>query len=98
MNNNVTFIQSPREVLDYTFDFTSWLNSLSIIEQVQTEVVPSTNPNADMEIAFVEFDSTKVRVIVKGGGVGTKNKIRCTITTSTGLVKESHIFVTVQDN
>lgn len=93
MNNNTIFIQSPREILDYTFDFTDWLNGTSNI----SDSIITVDPNTDLVVS--KTNTTKfVRIIVSGGVAGTKYKIRCKILTDTSLAKEAVITIHVKDN
>ena len=101
MNYNVAFIQSPRERLDYTFDFTDWLqgqvtldaDSVYVTDYVDVTVSPSNELNIDA----VEAEQKRVKVFLSGGILNKTYKIRCLITTTTNILKEAVITVTIKD-
>lgn len=90
--DNTSFIQSPREVLDYTFDFTDWLDGKTTI--ASAVVTPGTG----ITVASQSNTTTAVRIVVSGGTVNTKYKIKCKVTTANGLQKESVMTIQIKEN
>lgn len=101
MNYNVAFIQSPRERLDYTFDFTDWLQGQSNLDAdsvyVSDFVDVTVSPANELNIDAVDVEQKRVKVVLSGGTLNTTYKIRCLITTTTNILKEAVITVTVKD-
>lgn len=101
MNYNVAFIQSPRERLDYTFDFTDWLQGQSSLDAdsvyVSDFVDVTIAPENELNIDAVTIEQKTVKVFLSGGLVDKTYKVRCLITTTTNVLKESVITVTIKD-
>ena len=88
-----TFIQSPRETLDYAFDFSEWLaenESIASFTVVTSPVgLTITSSNG---LLFVT-------VILSGGVVNTSYNVLCKITTdaATPRVKEAEFNITIRE-
>lgn len=72
----MTFIKDPDAVLDYTFDWSSWLQG--------GETISSQTIDADdgITVDSTSANDTGVTVWLSGGTVGERYKVRCEITTS----------------
>lgn len=88
-----TFIKDPDSTLDYTFDWSDWLQEGENI----------TNASVETESGLTEtsegFNTTAVTVWVKGGTVGESYEVTCEITTdnSPARIDQRTILITVQE-
>lgn len=85
-----TFYKDPEAVLDYTFDWSSWLAVSETISSAVTTVTGATKDSASNS-------TTAVTVWVSGGTVGTPATVECKITTSAGRTDERTITLRVQE-
>jgi hypothetical protein len=71
-----TFVKTPKGVLDYTFDWTKWLDALpDSIDSITTEEFGATVDSADVV-------GKMVPVFVSGGVRGGEAIITCNIVTN----------------
>jgi hypothetical protein len=85
-----TYVKDPAAQLDYTVDWTTWLDGRTIAASVFTVPVGLTKVSESN-------DTTSATVIVSGGSAGLAYTITNQITTSTGLVDERSFIIRVQD-
>jgi hypothetical protein len=85
------FTKDPSAVLDFGFDWSSWLATGETIESA-VWTVPAGLTKGSSSI------SGAVTVIwLSGGDNGTNHRVTCRITTSQGRVDERSFVVTVND-
>lgn len=92
MANN-RFSKDPESILDFVFDWSTWLavgeTISSFVMTVPTGLVEGTGLQATTQAAG------KVTVWLSGGTAGSTYLVECKITTSTGRVDERQIIVMV---
>jgi len=77
------FIKDPDAVLDYQWDWESWLNGDTI-----TEAALSVSPSGEMAVdSTVTADST-VTGWLSGGEVGTEYTVTCHVTAANDPARE----------
>lgn len=85
------FDKDPQAVLDYTFDWTTWLNGDVIagvpVVTVQTGLMLNSQTNS----------TTRVTVWLSGGTAGTSYTVACRIMTAAGRTDERTVLVRVLD-
>lgn len=82
------FLKDPAALLDYTFDWSAWLNGDSI-----TGATASVEPNG-LTLEGVTYDPTTVTVWLSGGTEGQTYTVGCQINTSGG--RADHRSMTVE--
>lgn len=86
-----TFVKDPGAVLDYVFNWSSWLQSGETIVSYTLNAETGLTKGLDSEL------SGKVVVWLLGGVVGETYKVSCEITTSLGRTDERTIEIDVQN-
>jgi hypothetical protein len=78
--NNISqiFSKDPAELLDYTFDWSQWLNTGDTI------LTATCFPSTGIVIEHVTTQATKVIAWVSGGTNGNIEKVTCNITSVQG--------------
>ncbi len=88
-----TFIQDIAAMLDYTFDWTAYLDTtetiLTAIEAVDTGITLGTST--------VSTDGKSVTFWISGGALGTSYRVDCLITTSAGRSDSRSLYITVEN-
>lgn len=87
-----TIVKDPQAVLDYTFNWTAWLDDI-------TDALASHLVTADAGIT-VDSSSIVGKTVVawiSGGTVGTTYRVACKVTTSGGRTDERSIFIKVKE-
>jgi len=77
-------------VLDYTFDWTAWLDDVA--DSIATRVA---NADAGIAVDSSAIAGKKVIIWLSGGTVGTTYRVECKITTAGGRTDERSIFIKV---
>lgn len=84
------FVKDPDEVLDYTFDWSTWLNGDTIASDTVT-VDTGLTKDSDSN------DTDSVTVWLSGGTAGTAYKVSSKIVTAAGRTAERTIIITVRE-
>jgi len=84
------FVKDPDEVLDYTFDWATWLNGDTIASDTVT-VDTGLTKDSDSN------DTDSVTVWLSGGTAGTAYKVSSKIVTAAGRTAERTIIITVRE-
>jgi hypothetical protein len=90
MAENATFVKDPSAVLDYKFDWATWLGVDAIssyVLAVQSGLVQASASNT----------ITSVTVWLSGGTAGQSYSVACRIVTAAGRTDERTISILVQD-
>jgi TRAP-type uncharacterized transport system substrate-binding protein len=86
-----SFLKDPSAVLDWVFDWSSWLAAgetiASHVITVDTGIVKGSSTDAD----------GKVTVWLSGGTAGTSYRVACKITTSAARTDERTVWIQVSD-
>jgi len=85
-------VKDPDAVLDYTFDWTAWLDDVADSIATRTVLVPIGITLDSNAIA-----GKKVIAWLSGGGAGQTYQVTCRITTAGGRTDDRSIFVKVKD-
>lgn len=91
MANSNSFVKDPDEVMDYTFDWETWLDSDTISSSSMTVGTGLTDDEADTN------DTTSATVWVSGGTAGTCYEVKNTIVTAAGRTAERTIYIDVKE-
>jgi len=93
MSATNSWLADPQAVLDYEWDWSSWLDTAN------NETILSHTITSDPGITVNSHTatSTTVTVWLTGGTVGTRYAIVCHITTSAGRQDDRTIKIVVQD-
>lgn len=87
-----SFIKDPDATLDYSFDWSLWLASDSIIASVW-----SINQSGLSIIPASEsFDATSTTLFLTGGADGEKYEVTNTITTNASRTDERSILIRIR--
>jgi len=81
------FVKDPDAVLDYTVDWSSWLESGETISSHTITVPTGITKDSDSELSGV------VTIWLSGGVDGTNYIVACEITTSLSRVDERSILI-----
>lgn len=88
-----SIVKDPAAVLDYTFDWTLWLNDISDtitgtpVYTLTTGITKVTQSNTTL----------KTTIWISGGIAGNTYQVDCTITTAGGRTDSRSIFLKVKD-
>lgn len=89
-----TITKDPNSNLDYTFDWTLWLDDI-------TDTIQSQNVTVDAGVtksgAAVVTGNKKVVVFIAGGTVGGTYKVTCEIQTVGGRTDDRTIYIKIKD-
>lgn len=85
-----TWTKDPNAVLDYTLDWTKWLDGDTLSSATFT--VPNGVTKDDES-----NDTTTATVWVSGGTAGTSYVIRCRVTTAAGRTEDRSFTLLVDD-
>lgn len=84
------FVKDPNEVLDYTFDWSTWLNGDTISTDTVT-VATGLTKNSDSNT------TTGVTVWLSGGTAGNNYNVTSQIVTAAGRTAERTIVIKVRE-
>lgn len=82
--------KDPQAVLDYTIDWSAWLNGDTIVGSVWTVETGITKTTDS-------FTSTVTTVWLSGGTVGKDYEITNRVTTATGRIDDRTFIIHVED-
>jgi hypothetical protein len=85
-----TFSKDPDDVLDYVFDWSTWLGADTIASDTVT-VATGLTKDSDSNT------TTAVTVWLSGGTPGTSYKVTSKITTAAGRTKTASIVINVEE-
>jgi hypothetical protein len=85
------FVKDPDAVLDYSFDWTSWLAESETISSHVITVDSGITKDSDSESAGI------VTAWLSGGTAGTIYEVACKITTSASRTDERTMEIGVED-
>jgi hypothetical protein len=87
-----TIVKDPDAVLDYTFDWTTWL-------ALVTDTISSKTITVDTGITCTSssISGTTVIVWLSGGSVGATYKVTCRIVTASGRTDDRSIYVKIKE-
>ena len=98
------FVKDPEAVLDYSFDWSNWLDSTSTPKETistQTVTVPTgltldTSSITDgTNDAGTSMTDSVVQAWISGGTAGINYKVACLVTTSAGRTDERTMWIKV---
>jgi ketosteroid isomerase-like protein len=92
-----SILKDPDAVLDYTFDWTTWLASASDPADEIDSVSAAVSASLTAQVDATFFDINKVTVWVSGGAVGEKIVLRCRINTTGGRTDDRTVYLTVKE-
>ena len=88
-----TYIKDPEAVLDYKFDWSSWLDSGETIASRTVTVDTGLTKDSDA----VTDTSTSVTVWLSGGTDGVSYSVNCQIVTSANRIDERTMIIRVNE-
>lgn len=88
-----TYIKDPEAVLDYKFDWSSWLDSGETIASRTVTVDAGLTKDSDA----VTDTSTSVTVWLSGGTDGVSYSVNCQIVTSANRTDERTMIIRVNE-
>ena len=91
-SGKATILKDPNAVLDYTFDWTEWLDDLT--DTIASRVV---TPGTGLTLDSDAIAGKKVIAWVSGGTAGTTYTLACRITTAGGRTDERTIYIKVKE-
>lgn len=86
-----SILKDPEAVLDYTFDWTDWLEGIS--DTISSRTVTGTGVTVDSSAQVGPL----VAVWCSGGTPGTVARIECKIVTAGGRTDERTIYLLIQE-
>ena len=91
-NIKYTITKDPDAVLDYTFDWTAWLDAIT--DTIASKViVVETGITNDSSI----ISGKTVITWISGGTVGTTYRVACRIVTAGGRTDDRSIFIKIKE-
>lgn len=88
---SATYFKDPDAVLDFSFDWSAWLEDIENISTRTITVDTGLTKNSDSESSGV------VTAWLSGGTAGTTYEVACEIVTSLGRTDERTIAIVVED-
>jgi hypothetical protein len=85
-----TFVKDPSAVLDYAFDWSSWLADDTISSYTIT-------PESGLTVDSHSESAGKITFVLSGGIAATRRRVLCNIVTATGLTDERSMFINLYD-
>ena len=86
----ISFVKDPSALLDYEFNWSSWLGSDTIISYTVTA-------SSGLTVVSSSASSTAVTVWLSGGTEGTAYLVTCQITTAGGRIDERSFWVSIEN-
>lgn len=82
-SGKASIIKDPNAILDYTFDWTAWLDMVGdSIATKDVAVTSGNSPASNIAVASSQIVGKTVVVWVSGGAAGETATLRCRITTN----------------
>lgn len=88
-----TFTKDPAALLDYSWDWTPWLAEVN--DTINSATVTATG--GLLAVGETVVNGAVVTQRVSGGTLGALCSMACRITTSSGLIDERSIYLTIAD-
>ena len=95
-SGKATITKDPNAILDYTFDWTAWLDLVSDALSSQTCAVENF-ADAGGVVNSSQIVGKKVVVWVSGGTVGKKITLRCRIVTVGNRTEDRTVYLSVKE-
>lgn len=93
-----TITKDPDAVLDYTFDWTAWLDSVTDSISTHTAVVTSgVTPASNVAVDGSSVVGKTVVVWVSGGVVGETVALRCRIDTAGNRIDDRTVYLKIKE-
>jgi hypothetical protein len=93
-----TIVKDPNAVLDYTFDWTAWIDLVGdVIVADDPAVTSGVSPASNIAVDSSSIVGKTVVVWVSGGAVGETATLRCRITTSGGRIDDRSVFLKIKE-
>ena len=83
--------KTPEAILDYTFDWSMWLETGELITS------STITPPADMTTTNKVASGTTVTATLSGGTAGETARITCLITTNQGRTEEAAFYLQITE-
>jgi hypothetical protein len=96
INGKPTIVKDPNAVLDYTWDWSKWLDDFDPDGQIAVHQIIIGN-SATAVVQKSESNGLEVTAIIAGGEVGEKISATCRITTDSGLVDDWTLYMKVKE-
>ena len=87
------FVKAPGSRLDYTWDWSEWLDEVTDTIQIATVDVPPGLTSSGSAVV----DGGFVIQRVEGGSANETYRLVCQITTVGGLIDEEPIYLTIRE-
>ena len=100
INKPHTFVQSPREKLDYVIDYSAWMSKSDSIDDFSVVILNNTtgDEQTPLEYELIDQNSNKIIFYLSGGENDFNYKIRVSMETTNGLIKETVMYLTIREN
>ena len=95
INGKATNIKDPEAILDYTWDWTDWLNKFQTPEVLSSHQIILAN-SLTAAIVGSTISGNKVIAIISGGAVGDRLAATCRITTAGGKVDDYTLYLKIK--
>lgn len=93
-----SIIKDPNAVLDYTFDWTDWLDDIPDTILSAAVVIDSQAEGGDATVNSISIVGLKAVVAwVQGGTVNTKVALRCRITTNGARIEDRTVYLNIKE-
>ena len=89
--------KQPKDVLDYDFDFSAWLDSVGETQLSSIKDVSVSPSGMTIESSYLYDSNKKVKVWLSGGTVGETYKVTGVAVTPAGREKEFEGYIRVAD-
>jgi hypothetical protein len=90
-----TILKDDKAVLDYIFDWSSWLAPMT--DTLINNTITITGQDNTLVNNSATNDDTSVIVWLSGGTIGQTYQVECEITTVSGRTDERSIYIKIQD-
>lgn len=93
MNLSKEFTKCADDILDYSIDWSTWLNDSDTVSAATWTV---TAPSGDSDPVVVDsntLSSNKATAVLSGGTSGEYYKVKCHITTTAGLEADGFLII-----
>lgn len=95
-SNGQTIIKDKDATLDYTIDWTNWLD---LVSDTIASAIVVVDTGITVEATVIDTANKKVTVWLSGGTIGTTYAVACKITTNNAIprIDERTFFVEIKD-
>lgn len=91
-SGKATILKDPNATLDYTWDWTLWLDD--IVDTISAKVVTVDSP---LVLVSSNIVGKKVVAFISGGVAGATYKAVCEITTAGGRIDDRTIYIKIKE-